>query len=252
MIKRLVRNDHWQFASWYKDRFGLFPALYNCMNIPFRNLASVPNSITGGKLVLRPGTSDPSVYDQVFVARQYEVDLGDPRVIVDAGAHIGFSAVYFASRYPKARIIAMEPEPSNFALLLKNIKGFTNITAIHAGLWSKKANLQIDDSDVATWSFRVSETGSSHGITAFGVRDIMAEFNINKVDVLKIDIEGAELEVLKTSGDWLGDVRTLIIELHDRFQPGCTESLYDALKPFDYDANVVGENTVISNIRIST
>jgi hypothetical protein len=66
--------------------------------------------------------------------------------------------------------------------------------------------------------------------------------------VLKIDIEGSEIEVLNDSKTWLGSVKTLVIELHDRFRAGCTEALTLALQNFSYDEKRSGENIVITNI----
>ena len=77
------------------------------------------------KVILRFSTTDVAVYDQVFVQNGFGFDLPfNPTVIVDAGANCGISPVYFALRVPNAKIIALEPEPSNFAILQKMRAGF--------------------------------------------------------------------------------------------------------------------------------
>ena len=84
---------------------------------------------------LRARTSDLFVYDAVLVQKQYQCDLPfEPRVIIDAGAHIGLTSAYFADMYPNARIVAIEPEPENFRLLERNIAPYKNVRTIRAAL----------------------------------------------------------------------------------------------------------------------
>ncbi|MEK6809367.1 MAG: FkbM family methyltransferase, partial [Nanoarchaeota archaeon] len=72
-------------------------------------------------LFLRPGTSDVPLLYHIFVEEEYNIKpKTKPSFIIDAGANVGFTAIYFANRFPKARIIAIEPEESNFKLLKKN------------------------------------------------------------------------------------------------------------------------------------
>jgi len=253
IIKKSVREDYWLFMSWYRERFGFLPAVLKYIALCKNRIGTAPNPLTGGVVYLRPGTADQDVYHQIFVTREYDIDLGAPLFIVDAGAHIGLSSVFFVSKYPKATVIAIEPEPSNFDVLLRNVENYSNIKPIRAGLWSRKAHLSIQDSNVATWSFRVSEDSSGSGIPAIGIQDVITDFNMDRIDVLKIDIEGSEIEVLNHSKAWIDAVKTLIIELHDRFRPGCAEALQKAFSSHTYDKSRSGENIVITNIkRIAT
>lgn len=254
IAKRVVSKDHWQFLSWYRDRFGFLHAIRAYIDlISGDGICRVPDKMTGDFVFLRPGTSDQTVYDEVFILKSYDINLGDPLFIVDAGAHIGLSSVYFARKYPKAIIVAIEPEPHNFDILLMNTRDYDNVRPIQAGLWSRKTHLRIEDSDVPTWSFRVSECTSDEGIPAIGIRDIMSEFNTTQIDILKMDIEGSELEVLSHYNSWIDNVKTIIIELHDRFQPGCTDALEKAISGFNYSKSTSGENIVIANLsRIPT
>lgn len=250
IVKNRVREEYWLFLSWYKGRFGILPAILAYSKL-LRNkgIGCAPNGFRGGTVFLRPGTTDQVVYDGVYIAKEYDIDLGDPLFIVDAGAHIGLSSVFFANKYPKATIVAIEPEHSNFDILCRNARPYKNIKPILAGLWSRKTHLRIQDSEVATWSFRVSEDPTGQGIPAIGVQDIMSEFNVAEIDVLKIDIEGSELELLNHHHSWIEFVKTLVIELHDRFQPGCSEALEKALDGFNYNRSKSGENIIITNLR---
>jgi len=77
----------------------------------------------------------------------------------------------------------------------------------------------------------------------------MFRYKLPCIDILKMDIEGSEIEVLNNSKEWIGDVGSLIIELHDRFRPGCTEALTKAVEEYSYDKMISGENEVITNLR---
>ena len=80
------------------------------------------------------------------------------------------------------------------------------------------------------------------------MKDIIVDFNRAQIDVLKMDIEGAEVEVLSGDSSWVDDVRTLIIELHDRFRPGCSEALEKAFSGHDYCRSTSGENIVLTKL----
>jgi FkbM family methyltransferase len=193
----------------------------------------VPGSSTD--VYLRPGTTDVTVFDEVFLQRSYDVSLAErPCFIVDAGANIGLTSVFFAMRYPDATIVSIEPEAGNFEILLRNTRQLRRVQPIKAGLWSGTASLGIRNPGAEVWGFQVYELSEGGGIPAIGVSDILSRFRVPFIDVLKIDIEGAEIEVLNSSPSWIDRVGTLIIELHDRHRPGCTETLESALagQPF--------------------
>lgn len=236
--------------SWYRERFGLFPAIlaYARLNSN-KGIGFVPLVTQRGRLFLRPGTADQQVYNQIFVKKECDIDINEPRFIVDAGAHIGFSSLFFAKRFPRAIIIAIEPEPSNFDLLCKNVRDHQQIKPLNIALWNRKTHLRIHDPGAGTWGFRVREDASDNDIPAVRLQDIISEYNIERIDILKIDIEGAEIEVLEGYQSWIKLVKALIIELHDRFRPGCTEALEKALVGFDYNKSKSGENIIITNLQ---
>jgi FkbM family methyltransferase len=250
LLKQVIGEEHWLYLSWYRNHFGALRAIAAYARMQRRSrLASAPNLLDGGRVFLRPGTSDLNVYDEVFIGREYELDLGRPLVIVDAGAHVGLAATYFASRYPEALVIALEPEPENFRVLQFNARSYANIKPVNVGIWGRPAHLRIDNPSDSTWSFRVSEDTSGRGIPAVGVADIAAEHGLQRIDVLKLDVEGSEIEVLNSSELWLNRVGTIIIELHDRFRPGCRQALEAALQDYDYQRTSSGESVVIRAIQ---
>ena len=79
---------------------------------------------------IRMRTTDVSVYHEVLICGQYAIDLPfSPKIIVDVGANIGMASLYFATKYPQARIIAIEPETSNFEMLAQNVGAYVNAGA---------------------------------------------------------------------------------------------------------------------------
>ncbi len=249
-IKRLFKEKHWQFLSWHRSRFGTWPSIWNYL-VMFANggLAKLSSPLVRQAVFIRPGTADQDVFHEILLAHEYDLDFGDPKVIIDAGAHIGIAAAYFASRYPRALVVALEPERCNFEMLLLNTRKYPNIKPIQAGLWSHHTVLRTRNDNVATWSFRVEEDPTGTGFPAIGIVDLMREHRLEQIDVLKMDIEGSEIEVLGSSATWLSAVSNMIIEIHDRFRPGCSTALASALDGYTYDKSVAGEKIAITHLK---
>lgn len=197
---------------------------------------------------LRLNTSDLLTVVKIFLNREYEVELMKrPVVIVDAGANIGLASIFFANKYPDATIISLEPEYSNFSLLKKNVAPYANIVAVNKALWGENATLEIVDPTLDKWGFqtrqrkdgeKVTSTMSIEGIT---MNRLMDDNKINHIDILKIDIEGAEKEVFCSADTWVAKVGIIAIELHDRYKMGCSRSFYNATNSFGVEFRK-GEN----------
>jgi FkbM family methyltransferase len=146
------------------------------------------------------------------------------------------ASIYFAHRYPEAKIIAVEAEASNYAMLRKNTRHYPAITPIHGALWKCDGEISVQspkdsNSDFGKWGF-VTHEGTGTKTRAMTMRTLMREMNIQVIDLAKIDIEGAEMEVFEDR-DWLSATKCLMIELHDRFRPGCSEMVEAAMREFD-------------------
>jgi FkbM family methyltransferase len=200
-------------------------------------------------LWVRPGTSDVATFDEVFVAREYDIPLEEfvPQTILDLGANVGFASVQFANRWPAATILAVEPEAENVVMLKRNTGHYRNVDALHAAVWSRSTDLGIENPSDAANAFRMTETGASDGarIPAFTVAQLIDRLGTDRVDLLKMDVEGAEREILRNAQDWIDRVNVLVIELHDRFVPGCAEALYDAVRGRHFRQEIVGQNLVL-------
>lgn len=199
-------------------------------------------------IFLRNSTSDIPTFHQVVSDEEYDIDFGfDPKIIVDCGANIGLAAAYFKNRFRDVKIISVEPEPSNYELLLRNTAAYPDIHCINAGVWCRSAHLLIEDNGYGNWGFQVKEVGYSTGktIKALSISDIMEKYEINQIDVLKIDVEGSEKELFEWGFErWLPKTRVVVIELHEQMRPGATRSFFKAMSNYDFSLAHKGENII--------
>jgi len=198
-------------------------------------------------IYLRRQTSDYNIFEDILITEHYAIDYKcDPKVIFDCGANIGIAAVYYANRFPEAKIICIEPESSNFEMLKKNTECYPNINILKAGLWYKKSHLKIDDDNRQKWSFTVSEVpeDTPNSIKAVSIPDLMREYHCNEIDILKIDIEGAEKELFEKDYDWLSKVNVIVIETHDSLREGCSHAFFRALINYNFSLSVKEENFI--------
>ena len=191
---------------------------------------------------------DVTTLYQIFFAGEYDIKMEKtPDFIIDCGANIGLSAVYFASKFPNAHIIAIEPDEENFKFLLLNTKYYPNVVCIQKAIWSHHQNLEIVDPGKGNWGFQTKEATnfSNHTIEGITLDEVMSENNIDTIDLLKIDIEGAEKELF-TSGyeNWLSKTDVMAIELHDFFDPSISPVFFKAIKPYGFQQYQLGENLI--------
>lgn len=171
----------------------------------------------------RPHTSDMDVFNDIFVYREYRCldDINNAGLIIDCGANVGYSSAYLLDRFPKARVIAIEPDPSNFTVLENNLAPYKDrARTICSAVWSHSVGLVLSDTifgDGREWSRQVREARPTEHptITATDIGTLLRESKYERISILKIDIEGAESVIFSSSGlDWLGKVDNLVIELH--------------------------------------
>jgi FkbM family methyltransferase len=207
---------------------------------------------SGRAVVLRCDTSDLTCLEKVFIKQEYKTPFPlHPRIIVDAGANIGMATLYFAQEYPLAKIIAIEPEHSNFKILERNCAGLPNVVLVEGALWCENRTLVIQDAGSEKWAFSVAESAKepspdSQQVKAVTVPGILRDFGIERIDILKLDIEGAERDLFNAGAEsWLGSVGQIVIELHDRYQSGCARAFYAAVGRAPFAQEVRGENIFI-------
>ncbi|AEF85245.1 methyltransferase FkbM family [Treponema primitia ZAS-2] len=206
---------------------------------------------------LREPSTDVSMYSQIFINFEYDFAIEkEPEVIIDAGANIGLASIYFANKYRQAKIIAIEPEKNNFELLLKNTAQYTNIIPIQAALWNLDGKIDILDSGLGECGYMASDKSINtvlktpsvryvQQVTSVTIKKIVKEYQLDRIDILKMDIEGSEKEVFSNSVEWIDKVKSIIIELHEYMKSGCNRIFYNYTNDFDNEWQQ-GENVFLS------
>lgn len=214
------------------------------------------------RLYVRLGNSDLAVAQQVFLARQYDLGpgltdvlrdecrrirrAGEVPVIVDAGANVGYSAVYFAELLPESLVVAIEPAADSFATLMTNIAGLANIDARNAALWTDDQGVTLVRGEFGSWSDQVSAGAQGDPVSSVSLEQLVASVPRGRLVILKMDIEGAERAVCAASRGVLGTAPCLIIEPHDWMEPGggCLGPILETMASRSVDVLVKGENLV--------
>lgn len=186
-----------------------------------------------GKMKIRYFNSDLRVFYQIFIEENYRFFPHgfEPTIIVDLGANVGYSSIWFHKVFPKSNIIALEPEDENFKILQSNTNSIGRISVLKKAIWHKDEELFIINPNALSWSFETSKIkkNGSKCIDGISMGSLMKKFNLDRIDLLKIDIEGAEFELFKNEPlDWLENVGSIMIETHDKKQPG-TSKLVDSV-----------------------
>jgi FkbM family methyltransferase len=203
-------------------------------------------------ITLRINSTDVPTFRKVFINREYAFEIDrPPKSIIDAGANIGLATIYFANRFPEAQIISIEPEVSNFQLLNDNVANYKQVKTLQAALWKDNSQISLFDPGLGEWGFQTVFTGQldfvrqHHVVQAYTVDRLMADHNLEFVDIFKIDIEGAEKEVFEEPSRWIHRVGILIVELHEHIKIGCNRSFYNATNDFVIE-KLLGENVFLS------
>jgi len=155
---------------------------------------------------------------ELFIDEIYAFTSTNPTpLIIDCGAYIGTSILYFKTNYPQSRIIAFEPDTENYNILKKNIEGwnFDNVNIQNCAVWDKNEEMIFEQKGGMAGRL-INESGTSSRLKKIETKRLK-DFLNEKVDLLKIDIEGAEYEVLLDCSDMLGNVDKIFIEFHADF-----------------------------------
>ena len=176
-------------------------------------------------LTVRPASTDLFVLMSTFVDRYHlpQVDIPAGGVILDLGAYTGFTTAQLAHLYPDARVIAVEMDRENHELAQINTAAFApRCRVVRAALWSE--NGEISFGGDKAWGYHVTaddedpdaERGTVMSLT---VDKLLADHDVDRVDFLKMDIEGAEAAVFATADRWLDRVSAMNLECHPYYNP---------------------------------
>ena len=201
----------------------------------------VSSPLTGGDLCVRPGTSDMAIYDQIALNPYIPIDQPLDTVI-DLGANIGITVRYWKAHWPAARVVAVEPDPDNHALLVRNTAHLKHVYCVQAGAWHTEGHLFLERDGLASSSFRTRRSEGDGGIPAVTVPGLMSKYGMDRISLLKVDIEGSERELFSAADlSWIERVDAIAIELHDHWRPGCGDAFFRAVTLHSWSYSVHGE-----------
>ena len=164
-------------------------------------------------IVVRSGTRDIETIVSTIVREEYGYrrPSGDPLWMIDAGSYIGDTAAYFLSRYPRLHVVALEPNSVSYEQAARNLAPYgERAHLLRNGLWGTSTTLYFGgDSTGAS----VRDEGEK--IDVVSIPFLLNRFGIPRIDILKVDIEGAEGSVFETALDeWIDRVGMIMMEIH--------------------------------------
>jgi FkbM family methyltransferase len=252
LVNIFSRSTAWlQRFSASADTLGL----RNALEIFFlARLSSKTRSIQlpGGLRFFFRGSSDLGVISHFYRRGYYIEDMVSHPIkrIVDCGANIGTEAARFLIHYPKAQVVAIEAEQANFDCLQRNQASDGRLTIIRGAVWPSDARLAVapdPNHPGCNQAYLVVEaTEGSNTVPAWTIAGIMRKMEWDSIDILKLDIEGAEYELFSSNVEsWISHVGAIIFEVPDQDRPGTTQVILNALRTFPFNYYLCGENLVL-------
>ncbi|MEZ5017644.1 MAG: FkbM family methyltransferase [Flavipsychrobacter sp.] len=153
--------------------------------------------------------------EEIFLEEVYKCSLGETPLIIDCGANIGLSVLYFKRAYPGAKIIAFEPDVNNYELIKQNIESY-NLSGVELrkeAVWVKEETLKFKTMGSLGSMIVSGASDDTYDVKAIRLKELLAQ----EVDMLKMDIEGAEYQVIKDVAPELKNVKNLFLEYHGTF-----------------------------------
>ncbi len=221
--------------AWMAFRRGK-PSASQAQVVNLRPLGNQPT-------IIRPGTSDALVVLDTFVGLFHlpPPDLSSPRVIWDLGTNIGLTVAHYASLYPQARVTGLEPDPETANVARQNVAPWADRCQIITGAaWSSDGELTFAADPGEEFGSHVVDGANSGAkdegsmrVPGYSLSTLLA--NETTVDFLKVDIEGAEHEILSHNTEWASKVRFMNVEIHP---PHTVESITKDLEALDFEVEV--------------
>lgn len=177
----------------------------------------LPRSVTLQSLtypvLIRPGTQDADTIINNVIREEYGqvTPPSPPKWMIDAGAYIGDTSAYFLSKFPDLKVIALEPNPPSYEMAKRNLRPYgERVILLQSGLSSTDGVARFSGDGTGAWI-----AGAGFEIECTTVLSLLERYQIPRVDILKMDIEGAEEAVFSSQPQaWLSRIDMLIIEIH--------------------------------------
>ena len=226
------------------------------INLSFRKFPQFP-------IKIRTTNTDPDPFRQVFLEKQYKPVLemvNDCHAILDLGANVGYSVLWFAMQYPAAHIVAVEPLLENFEFLKKQVQGCKlkdRVTLIHGAISTRN-----EHKDIYIEENEYYHTGASlikekvgkippvkkHSVNCYDLKTLYETSNIDRFDIVKIDIQGMERYLFSEyTGDFSHQIslsKVVMVENHELYDHYIVDSFFEKLR---WEKEHFHENTFYIN-----
>ncbi len=257
MHHELPEPDHQSFlAPASYARFCEVQSLYVLNRFPANGTFDVTiEGPSGGDVAIRPTRLDLATIREVIVDAVYASVLRHVEtasVIVDLGANIGITSWYLAKHYPSVSIVAVEPDPCTHDALRANLtRSGVPFELLGAGVWSNSAGIcrsSIDFRHGVHWYLEpraaTASDPSDEILPTVTMPEISAHLGGRQIDLLKVDIEGAEVEMFRDNVAWLADVGCIAIEFHDDSRQ--RTAFDEMMQQYQFEIVEEGEHTVVA------
>lgn len=240
-IKKLSSLGANIFSKIYIVLIILFISLRDRFKLPVKNfIFNLKINKVNFKLCFFGHHYELLMMEEIFCNHEYDLNIKDVKNILDLGANIGLSSILFSIKFPDSKIWAFEPDPETFSILSKNINQFQNI---------KIFNLAVSDLNTPISFFKNKKHNASSfikreegdqeiKINSITLNDFIDSYNLDKIDILKFDIEGGEFKVFRDFDNW-ENVLSIVGEIHNDLN---TEVGFDLLSLFKNNFNLSIEN----------
>lgn len=204
-------------------------------------------------LWLRPRSTDIRVAHEIFSLRELDISwpLRDtPVAIIDAGANVGYSTAAMKQRWPDASVVAIEPDADNFAVLQKNTQHLRSVSLRQKPIWGTRCSLRVKpDTNSAAWSiqFEPVPEGSAQSTPSETIADLIESCPRRHCDLLKLDIEGAELSIFSQPDlAWIERVSVVVVEVHSE---AAKQAVLRAADRYHLTVGQTGEKMMLTRAR---
>jgi FkbM family methyltransferase len=195
-------------------------------------------------LRLRSAAGDLFIFYEVLLDEVYRVPVNalapaSVRWVIDCGANVGLSALYFAAKFPNATILAIEPMPENYRVMAASVKHEPRIVPIQACVAAQDGS-RFMSTHLPAWGNKVADAPTELEVPALSLASLMQRHAIERIDVLKVDIEGGEKELFEHA-QFLEKTDLVLIELHS---PYSMQEFQRAIAPYGFIAKPPSEGFI--------
>ena len=153
-------------------------------------------------------------FKEIFAYESYKFNSDSTKpVIIDCGSNVGLSCLYFYNIFPRSHILAFEADPQIFKYLIENLKRsniYESVEALNKAVWINEDGIELTQEGADGSSIYTS--GTKIKVDSVRLKNIIS--NQERIDLLKIDIEGAESEVIKDCDENFKNVERIFVEYH--------------------------------------